>query len=150
VTKVRADGQALLYSTRLGGSNNLDEAYGIALDQQGQAHVAGLTWSSNFPTKNSLQPFGGQQDAFVTKLSKTGSSLVYSTFLSGRYGTAHAHGIAVDQKGNAYVTGHTDVADFPVKNPLQANNAGSDDAFVMKIYDPPKGAAGTLLLLLLN
>ena len=150
VTKLRPDGQALVYSTLLGGSLNLDEGYGIAVDQQGQAHVTGLTWASNFPTKDSLQPFGGFQEGFVTKLSAPGSSLVYSTFLAGRYGTTHGHGIAVDLKGNAYVTGHTDVTLFPVKNPLQPNIAGGDDAFVMKIYDPPKGAVGTLLLLLLN
>ena len=43
-------------------------------------------------------------DAFVTKLSPAGNSLVYSTYLGGS-GDDRGYGIAVDGAGSAYVTG---------------------------------------------
>src|SRR4029077_13158286 len=74
----------------------------------------------------------GVSDAFVTKLSPTGSALVYSTYLGGS-GNDGAAGIALDSARNAYVTGNTFSTNFPTKNPLQAANAGGYDAFVAKI-----------------
>ena len=136
VTKLSPTGRALVYSTYLGGNGN-DEATGIALDSARNAYVTGQTQSpSNFPTKN---PFQGQNagpadtwDTFVTKLSPTGSALVYSTFLGGK-GDDFANGIAVDSAGDAYVTGVTSSTNFPTKNPFQATKAGFDDAFVTKL-----------------
>src|SRR5205823_2077697 len=62
-----------------------DVARSIALDAQGNIFLAGSTSSSDFPMAGSpFQPiWGGQVDAFVTKLSADGSSLIYSTFLGG-------------------------------------------------------------------
>ena len=68
VTKLNARGAALVYSTYLGGSS-LEFGGGIAVDRAGQAYVTGQTQSTDFPTKNALQPtFGGVEDAFVTKI----------------------------------------------------------------------------------
>jgi len=57
----------------------------IAVDAGGQAHVAGYTFSSNFPTAHAYQPTfgGGTADAFVATLNAAGNGLVYSTFLGG-------------------------------------------------------------------
>jgi hypothetical protein len=99
---------------------------GIAVDSLGSAYVTGYTYSVDFPTKNpyasappakgptgSPVPPGAWPTAFVTKFSPDGSSLVYSTYLGGDdYDQAYA--IAVDSSGNAYVTGETDSANFPV------------------------------------
>jgi beta-propeller repeat-containing protein/ASPM-SPD-2-Hydin domain-containing protein len=126
----------LSYSTYLGGSAD-DIGNAIAVDSSGNAYVTGSTLSTNFPTKSPLQAAsGGGQDAFVAKLDPTGSSLVYSTFLGGS-GNDFPNGIAVDGSGNAYVTGLTDSANFPTKNPLQAalGSTSNDDAFVAKL-DP--------------
>ena len=49
----------------------------------------------------------------MTKFSPDGSSLVYSTYLGGN-GYDYAYAIAVDSSGNAYVTGQTNSANFPV------------------------------------
>lgn len=92
---------SLMYSTYLGGSAR-DEGYGIAVGSGGEAYVTGHTASSNFPVANAFRATygGGSYDAFVTKLSPTGSSAVFSTFLGGSsddYGTA----IAVDGAGQA-------------------------------------------------
>src|ERR1019366_175511 len=78
-------------------------------------------------------------DAFVAKLSPTGSALVYSTYLGGS-GNDQGTGIAVDSFGNAYVTGFTASRNFPTMNPLQpAQGDGGlfGDAFVAKIANAP-------------
>jgi hypothetical protein len=150
VTKLNAAGNALVYSTYLGGSG-VDTAYGIAVDSSGNAYVAGVTNSANFPTANPLQPAsGGDYDAFVTKLNATGNALVYSTYLGGS-GREQANGIAVDSSGNAYVTGRTSSTNFPTNSPLQPARGGAgctlntlpcaNDAFVTKL-----NAAGNALV----
>jgi hypothetical protein len=85
VTKFNPAGNALIYSTYLGGSNT-DVAYAIALDTAGDAYVAGYTQSTNFPVDNAFQGTlggAGATNAFVTKLTASGSALSYSTYLGG-------------------------------------------------------------------
>jgi hypothetical protein len=78
--------------------------------------VTGSTASTDFPTRNALQPafgddgFGG--DAFVAKLSAEGATLVYSTYLGGS-DFDQGFSIAVDGKGDAYVTGKDPFDRFP-------------------------------------
>jgi hypothetical protein len=132
VAKLNSTGSALVYSTYLGGSGE-DYGSGIAVDSSGNAYFTGLTYSTNFPTMNPLQPaYGGNGDAFVAKLNPTGSALVYSTYLGGSGGD-YGSGIAVDGSGNAYVTGGTTSTNFPTMNPLQPVCGGDYDAFVAKL-----------------
>ncbi len=138
VTEIAAGGQSLVYSTYLGGSGN-DEGWAIAVDSSGNAYVAGLTVSSDFPTQNPIQAgyAGGNNytDAFVSEIAAGGQSLVYSTYLGGS-NNDEAYGIAVDSSGNAYVTGSTLSTDFPTKNPFQPQNVSTTnngDAFVAEI-----------------
>jgi len=132
VAKIGADGSALVYSTYLGGSSS-DDGNGIAVDSSGNAYITGDTASDNFPTKNPMQESeAGWIDAFVAKIDADGSALVYSTYLGGS-DDDFGSGIAVDGSGNAYITGKTRSANFPTKDPIQASNAGSSDAFVAKI-----------------
>src|SRR6185503_731669 len=117
-------GSALVYSTYLGGSKDVDRGWAIALDDARNAYVSGDTASTNFPISNPIQAMygGGSSDAFVTKLNATGSALVYSTFLGGSL-TDEGRGIAVaNLSGDAYVTGDTSSANFPTANPFQVNN----------------------------
>ena len=131
VAKLNPAGNALVYSTFLGGSAN-DSGNAIAVDAAGNAYVTGDTYSTNFPTRGPYQPsIRGQQNTFVAKLGTSGS-LIYSTYLGGN-GTDHAAGIAVDTAGNAYVTGGTTSTNFPTASPLQAASGGSQDAFVTKL-----------------
>ncbi len=135
VAKLTPTGSALVYSTYLGGSRD-ERGIRIAVDAFGSAYVIGSTLSTDFPTRNALQPvYGGGTlvgDAFVTKLSPTGTELVYSTYLGGS-DEDEGLGIAVDSAGNAYLTGDTHSSDFPTASPFQADNAGGDDAFIAKL-----------------
>src|SRR5258708_36934399 len=84
VSKLNANGTALVYSTFLGG-NARDRGWGIAVDSIGNAHVAVQTSSSNFPiTTGAFQTsYHEVADAFVSKLNAAGSDLVYSSFVGG-------------------------------------------------------------------
>ena len=133
VTKLSADGASLLYSTYLGG-NTADYGYGIAVDRQGFAYVAGYTNSDNFPvTLGAYQTVRkGFSDAFVSKLSQNGTSLVYSTYFGGTVAT-YAQDIAVDKQGCAYMTGSVGSANLPVTpGVFQPSSGGGYDAFVTK------------------
>ena len=141
VAKFNASGNALLYSTFLGG-NRFDTGAGIAIDANNQVVITGSTSSTNFPTRNAAQSsFGGTCDqpdicfdAYVTKLSADGSSLVFSTYLGGKAETNPidvSNGIATDAAGNTVVTGTTFSTDFPLKNPVRTS-INITEAFVTK------------------
>lgn len=139
VTKLDAAGR-VVYSTYLGGSG-LDKGEAIAVDVDGNVYLTGITSSPDFPIVNAVQPvLRGSVNAFVAKLSASGSTLLYSTYLGGSGFTSGA-AIAVDRVGNAYLTGTTASTDFPTVNALQSHLAGGFDAFVAK-FD----ATGTRLL----
>jgi len=134
VTKLNANGTAIVYSTYLGG-NGADFGKGIAVDSTGNAYVTGDTTSPDFPrTTGSSPPTPLVGAAFVTKVNETGTAIVYSTFLSGSNG-ASSTGIAVDQAGQAYVIGSTNSPDFSgtANSPIQSTHAGLSDAFVTKL-----------------
>ncbi len=120
----------LLYSTYI-GSSSFEEAYGIAVDDAGCAYITGQTYSSSFPTLNPYQVYQGQGDAFVTKLSSDGSSLIYITYL-GSSGDDAGTDISVDGSGNMYVRGYTAGTDFPAQNHYQLDQGGTD-VFVSKL-----------------
>ena len=113
VSKFDQTGTHLIYSTYLGGSG-YDHAVGLAIDQNGETYLAGLTTSTDFPVKNALQKvLKGQQNAFVTHLTRTGSELVFSTYLGGS-GYDEANNVAIDRNHDIYIGGQTGSVDFPV------------------------------------
>ncbi len=142
VTKLNASGTAIVYSTYLGGSG-FDTGQAIAVDTFGDTYVTGYTQSTDYPvTLGAFQTSnGGGQNAFVTKLSSTGASLVYSTYLGGSNGDA-GFGVALDASGDAYVTGYTVSSNFPTTpGAYQTSYGGRSDAFVTKL-----NSAGTALV----
>ncbi len=82
VAKIDAAGGTLVYSTYLGGSGS-DGATGIAVDASGAAYVTGYTASTDFPVVNGYQGDQGGMDAFIARLTPSGSGLAYSTYLGG-------------------------------------------------------------------
>ena len=144
VAKLSADGSLLLYAAYLGGDKG-DYGMGIAVDSAGGAFVAGSTASPNFPVTagafDTTYTGAGYTDPFVARVTPDGTALVYATYLGGD-GMFNDEGraIAVDASGNAYVTGWTLAADFPVTPGAFQPVRGSDwDAFVTKVA--PDGGA---------
>jgi hypothetical protein len=131
ISKFSSDGSSLQYSTYLGGTD-MDIGEEIAVDSSGCAYVTGYTDSDDFPVVNAYQPArGGNWDAFVTKLSSAGSSVLYSTYLGGTDSDI-GHDIAVDSTNNAHITGETESNDFPVVSAYQSTRNGDRDAFITK------------------
>jgi len=137
VTKLTPAGNTLAYSTYLGGSIQ-DQATGIAVNAAGIAHIIGSTASTDFPTTKPVQSkLNGTSDAFVAVLNSTGKSLLFSTFHGGS-STEAGNALALDAKGNIYVSGVTSSADFPILTPFQSSCAGScSSAFVSKMSAIP-------------
>lgn len=144
VTKLSADGKSIVYSTYLGG-NNLDIGRAIVVDTDGNAYVAGLTSSADFPTTTGAFQTACNshacQSAFVSKLNAAGNQLVYSTYLGGSTPSEDARGIALDSSRHAYVTGITSSSDFPTTPGAYDTVCGTHgecssfigDAFVSKL-----------------
>jgi hypothetical protein len=134
VTKLNSTGSALIYSTYLGGSDD-DFIADTVLDAAGNAHVAGATTSSDYPTTVGAfdTTFNGDYDGVVTKLNATASGLLYSTFLGGSMGES-SNGLTVDAMGSAYVGGSTNSTDFPTTaGAFQPTLAGLVDMFITKL-----------------
>lgn len=163
VTKVRPSGSALAYSTFLGGTEH-DVGAGIAVDRKGRAYVVGYVTCDNrdpngppcegtFPVVNAVFPdmdgrfIAPEQmniptDAFVSKLTRSGGGLVYSTYIPG---VQFDRGFAIavrdrDASGapitpEAYVAGRTGSSDLPVtEGAFQTTRPGGPrDGFIFKI-----------------
>lgn len=142
VSKLNNTGSALIYSTYLdgGGENN---SVGIAVDNSGNASIAGWTNSGSFPTTSGAFRTGycgGYWDGFVSKLNADGSALVYSTYLGG-WGWDRCYGMTADNEGNTYVTGYTQSANFPVTAGAYNTMYNNADTFITKF-----NSAGTALV----
>jgi len=136
VTKFSSDCTMLLFSTYLGGTNT-DCAYGLAVDIQETLYITGVTWSLDFPIVKSYDNFlNGSMDIFVTQLSSTGESVLYSTYLGGSEDET-GFDITLDKKGSIYITGSTCSVDFPIINAydsiLNDGYSSTYDAYVTKI-----------------
>ena len=141
------DPAVLLYAGFIGGSAD-DSGYGIAVDSSGNAYVTGRTASlqASFPDGDGFgavpgfdQTHNGNTDVFVCKVTASGSALTYCTYVGGS-GVDEGTAVAVDSSDNAYVTGTTNSANFPVTMGPDLTHNGNDDAFVFKL-----DAAGTSL-----
>jgi hypothetical protein len=149
VAKISTTGNGLVYATYLGGSN-ADAGTSIAVDSVGNAYIAGLTNSTDFPTTSKAlqRSCGGtcfNNDAFVVKLNSTGSALLYSTYLGGS-NEDFATSIAV-RGNNAYIGGFSGSPDFPVtQGAFQTSAQGQGSSFVVKLNPTGTGLVfGTFL-----
>ncbi len=146
--KLSAAGDAFAYSTYLGGTDD-EEGHGIAVDDGGFAYITGYTGSYDFPTTASAYStaMSGSVSAYVTKLSKDGSSLAYSTYLGGS-SYQSGEGITLDIDERAWVMGYTDSRDFPTSPRAYQTSLDGDleDLFVTHLSaDGSSLLASTLL-----
>jgi len=139
VAKLTPDGKSMIYETHIGGSLG-EGGFGIVVDASGNAYLAGMTASpdypasTNFTTKSVTDPL----NCFVTKLNAAGNALVYSALIGGSQGDG-CSSVGVDSSGNAYAVGVTASTDLPTVNAMQANAPGplfgnaSNATFVVKL-----------------
>lgn len=142
VTKLNPTGDALLYSTYLGGSG-IDLANAIAVDASGQAVIAGDTTSFNLPvTTGAFQrALAGGQDTFVARLSSNGATLSFLTYFGGN-NTDHSTSIQIDPAGPVVIAGGTSSTNLPLAQAFQSRTGGGQDGFVTKF-----NATGTALMI---
>jgi len=146
VAKVNPNGTGLVFCGYIGGAA-IDYVEAIAVDGLGNAYVSGTTASdeTTFPVAAGpdLTHSGGPDDAFVAKVDSTGTVLAYCGYVGG-LGQETGFGVAVDDLGNAYVTGTTlssPVYGFPATVGPRLNYVGFDPmGFVAKVNQ-----AGTVL-----
>ena len=129
VTRLNADGSGLVWSTFLGGSpygpshapDGVNVVSALALDAAGNVVVAGETDAADFPvTAGAMQAqlaspvdaIPRKTDGFLTKLSASGTALIFSTYLGGSANDA-INAISIDPQGNVWATGTSASADFP-------------------------------------
>ena len=131
------------------GQNGGGTATAVAVDSSGNVFVAGYTYATDFPLVNAFDnaitgACCGYYDAFVTKYSADGSTILFSTYYSGA-NNDYAYGLTVDGAGNAIIVGITNSADLSTKSPYQSTIKSLQDAFVAKFG--PTGAMlfGTFL-----
>jgi hypothetical protein len=136
VCKVNASGTALVYCGYIGGSAE-EYGRGIAVDSSGNAYVTGETLSTEATFPVTVGPdltSNGERDAFIAKVNASGTALVYCGYIGGS-GNDWGFGIAVDNSGNAYVTGLTmsTESSFPVTVGPDLTSNGERDAFIAKV-----------------
>ncbi len=133
ITKLNASGTAIIYSTYIGG-NNGDYSRAIAIDTYNNAYITGNTNSSNFVTSNGAfqTVYNGLDDIFVCKINDSGNNIIYSTYI-GSFNNESGQSIALDNSGNAYITGWAHFGFPTTPNAFQTIIGGGSDAIVVKL-----------------
>jgi uncharacterized protein (TIGR03437 family) len=114
LTKLDPKGSVLFTDTFAGKGVDLGAA--IAVDPSGNIYIAGATTSPDFPLSRALQTQifpSGPGSGFIVKLTNDGATILYSTYFGGTLGQSSITSLATDSKGNLYLTGYTQAADFP-------------------------------------
>jgi len=136
VSKLRADGSTLVFSTLLGGSGEDDVIMGVRIGPGGEIHVAGHTKSVDFPVAGDPpQPkLGGGSDAYLATLSADGTRIVRATYLGGTKDEYAEHRPWLDREGDFILAGFTSSPDFPVsRSAFQKSLKGKGAGFVTKL-----------------
>ncbi len=124
----------LTYATFLGGSG-FDVGDGITADARGNLHLTGVTYSTDFPVTRDAQQQSANAngDAYLAILNPNASGsaqLLYSSYLGGA-GLDEGIRIALDARGNDYLTGYTQSTDFPVTGgAYQTSSNGNAKVFL--------------------
>ncbi len=140
VTKLKADGSGLVWSTLFGGSAK-DYMLGGRLDRSGDVYFAGHTTSADLPRSNggAQSKYGGQHDGYVVKLASDASQPVYVSYVGGSANEFPEHRPYVTVDGALLLPGVTASNDFPTTSgAFQRKLRGKNDAFLTKLS--PEGS----------
>lgn len=134
VTKINNVFNSYIYSTYLGGAGGDGVASIADSPTTDVAYIVGQTTSGGFAASHQVSGAAGPAyKAFLTALSSDGQTVVLPTQIFGGSGTSYAKAVALDPAGNVWLTGFTTSTNFPTMNPIQAANAGGQDAFLMEV-----------------
>ena len=160
ISKFNSSGTNLIYSTYLGGTGN-ENPHSLVVNENNELFVFGSTGSNDFPTTLGCydNTFNGGTnwaflgiieypsgiDAFVTKFTSLGNSLIGSTYIGGtgndgvnltglvaNYADDYRGEIIIDSLDNCWIASSTSSTDFPMVNAVQSSNNGNQDAVVFK------------------
>ena len=160
ISKFNSTGTNLIYSTYLGGTGN-ENPHSLVVNDNDELFVFGSTGSNDFPTTLGCydNTFNGGTnwaflgiieypngiDAFVTKFTSLGNSLIGSTYIGGtgndgvnltglvaNYADDYRGEIIIDSLDNCWIASSTSSTDFPTVNAVQSSNNGNQDAVVFK------------------
>jgi hypothetical protein len=136
--KLNPTATALLYSAVIGGSG-ADQSNALAIDGSGNAYIAGLTTSTDFPvTSGTFQTVskisGSNTKGFVAKVGPDGSQILFASYLGGT-GSDQVNGLVLDYAGNIFLAGATTSSDFPYTSGayLKPTNGSANAIFVTKM-----------------
>jgi len=132
ITKLNASASTLIYSTYLGGSDT-DDVRVIGTDESGNAYLAYITTSKDFPVQNPIQSHNaGSRDGGLGILNSSGTGLLFSTYFGGSESDT-APGAVLDNSLNVFTSGWTSSDDFPItQGSFQTARKGGVDGFVAK------------------
>ena len=130
IMKLNVSFDKVIFCTSVGGYYN-DYLLFIKVLDDGSVVAAGETFSSDFPTTSGAydRSHNGQFDAIVVRISKTGGSLLDSTFIGGN-GNDHAYGFDVDPDGDILITGDTVSSNYPTTNNAFDRSVSARDSFL--------------------
>lgn len=135
VAKLASAGNALLWSTFVGGDASADMAYDVILDDVDRPLFTGSTYSSDFPTTPDAydRSLNGNYDVFVSRLSSTGGSLLWSSYAGGTAADTGCQ-LVLDPAGNPVVVVTTESTNFPTTpGAYDASVNGRSDFFLLKV-----------------
>jgi hypothetical protein len=149
ITKLKAGGAGLLYSTYFGGSYN-EYITSLAEDELGNLLFAGFSYSDDLPVKNAMQPFNAGWDPdmgldmFFGKLSPDGANLYYASYFGGSEAD-NADSITLGNNGTFILAGHTQSYGLATLNePTPFDN--QDGSWTEALIAVFKAADGTLVM----
>lgn len=136
ITRLDANGAALVYSTFVGGQRQ-ESAAALRVEGNGGVAVTGTTDSTDFPVTPGAfdTSLGGSSDAFVVRLDGNGASLIYGTYLGGG-SSETSYAVAVDEAGQVTAAGSTSSTDFPTTPSAfdpTCNGSYCSDGFVVRL-----------------
>ncbi len=143
IAKLSASGNALAFSTYLGGSRDESSGLvdfgtrlntmGVDVDSAGMIYVSGASDSPDFPVVNGAQTArAGLADIVLVKLPPNGSQILYSTYLGGG-GADYSGDVVADDAGRAWIVGGTLSSDFPTRNAFDGSIGPPADAVLAHI-----------------
>ncbi|NNK81473.1 MAG: hypothetical protein HKO93_08230 [Flavobacteriales bacterium] len=141
VGRLSADGSSLLYGSYIGGSQTLDEAYSIYLDESDYIHLLGRTQSVDFITTPDAFDLShnGNFDLYYSVVHPNGS-LHYSTFIGGSdEDRNNLRGVSVHPfEEHVYIAGYTRSSDMPTTSgAFQETYFATDFALWLGKFDNP-------------